>query len=95
MSQEILSFRYEMEKETQNLTGLAGLPVYLDLMEKMKLRGVLDGHLGVRRGGRGWTDSQVVIALILLNLAGGDAVEDIKLLEAQAETNDLYFIIQT
>jgi len=28
-------------------------------------------HLKVREGGQGWTDSQMVISLILLNLAGG------------------------
>ena len=36
----------------------------------------------MRKGGQGWTDSQVVLSLVLLNLAGGDCVDDIKILEA-------------
>jgi hypothetical protein len=39
-------------------------------------------HLKVRKGGQGWTDSQIVLSLVLLNLAGGDCVDDIKTLEA-------------
>ena len=31
---------------------------------------------------QGWTDSQIVLSLVLLNLAGGDCVDDIKILEA-------------
>jgi hypothetical protein len=36
----------------------------------------------VRRYSQGWEDSQVVMSLILLNLAGGDCVDDMKILEA-------------
>ena len=31
---------------------------------------------------QGWTDEQIVMSLILLNLAGGDSVDDLRLLEA-------------
>ena len=31
MAQGILPFKYEIERETQGITGLAGLPVYLEL----------------------------------------------------------------
>jgi len=36
----------------------------------------------VRKGGQGWTDNQIVLSLVLLNLTGGDCVDDIKILEA-------------
>ena len=39
-------------------------------------------HIKVRDGSQGWTDSQMVLELVLLNLAGGDWVEDIKVVEA-------------
>jgi len=48
----------------------------------MGLSNLLNQHLGVRAKTQGWKDSQVILSLILLNLAGGDSVEDIKLLEA-------------
>ena len=82
MAQGILPFKYELERETQGFTSLAGLPVYLELARKMSLAKSLGNHLKVRTKGQGWSDSQIVTSLILLNLAGGDSVEDINLLEA-------------
>jgi len=61
---------------------LAGLPAYLDLAKVIGLSKSIQKHLKVREGGQGWTDSQMVLSLVLLNLAGGDCVEDIKVVEA-------------
>jgi len=82
MAQGLLAFKYEEEKQATGMTALAGLPVYLELARKMGLGQSIQKHLTVREGSQGWTDTQVVLALILLNLAGGDCVEDIKVLEA-------------
>ncbi len=82
MQQNVLPYKYEAEKNESGLTALGGLPVYLDLARVAGLRGALTKHLGVRRGSQGWDDSQVVTALMLLNLAGGDCVEDLETLEA-------------
>ena len=82
MAQGILPFKYETEKNTTGMTALAGLPVYLDLAHVMGLSKSIEKHLKVRKGGQGWTDSQSVLSLVLLNLAGGDCVDDIKMLEA-------------
>jgi hypothetical protein len=30
---------------------------------------------------QGWTDTQIVVSLVLLNLAGGDCVDDLRILE--------------
>ena len=30
---------------------------------------------------QGWTDSQIVMPLVLLNVAGGDSVDDLRILE--------------
>jgi hypothetical protein len=81
MSQGILPFKYEAEKKTTGMTALAGLPAYLDLAQVMGLTKSIQRHLKVREGGQGWTDSQMVLSLVLLNLAGGDCVEDMKVLE--------------
>ena len=57
------------------------LPLYLDLAW---VTGVVDSirrHLKVRDGHQGWTDEQVVVALVLLNLAGGEHVSDLEVLE--------------
>ena len=57
------------------MTGLAGLPVYLDLLQAMGLPELIGRHLQVKQ--RGWTDAQMVLSLMLLNIAGGDCVEDL------------------
>ncbi|MDO9514917.1 MAG: IS1380 family transposase [Syntrophales bacterium] len=82
MAQGILPFKYETEKNTTGMTALAGLPVYLDLAQVTGLSKSIEKHLKVRKGGQGWTDSQMVLSLVLLNLAGGDCVDDIRTLEA-------------
>ena len=66
MAQGILPFKYEVEKKTTGMTALAGLPVYLDLAQAIGLSKSIQKHLKVRQGDQGWTDSQIVIALLLL-----------------------------
>jgi len=82
MAQGILSFKYKNEKTNTGMTALAGLPIYLELARAIGLSKSIEKHLKVRKGGQGWTDSQIVLSLVLLNLAGGDCVDDIKILEA-------------
>jgi len=82
MAQGVLPFKYESEKKATGLTALAGLPAYLDLAKVIGLSKSIQKHLKVRAGSQGWTDSQMVLSLILLNLAGGDCVDDIEKLEA-------------
>ena len=81
MAQGVLPFKYEEEKNETGMTALAGLPTYLDLSKVIGLHKAVDNHVRVRTETQGWTDAQVVSALILLNLAGGDCVEDLRVLE--------------
>ena len=81
MAQGILPFKYEAEKKTTGMTALAGLPAYLDLAKVIGLSKSIRKHLQVKESKQGWTDSQVVLSIVLLNLAGGDCVEDLKVLE--------------
>ncbi|MCH9045239.1 MAG: IS1380 family transposase [SAR324 cluster bacterium] len=81
MAQGVLGFQYEGEERAGGMTALAGLPVYLDLFAAMGLSRSIGRHVRVRPT-QGWTDAQVVSALVLLNLAGGDCVDDLAILEA-------------
>ena len=81
MAQGILPFKYELERSEAGMTALAGLPLYLDLAKVVGLSRSIQRHLRVRDNGQGWTDGQVVMALIMLNLAGGEHVEDLRGLE--------------
>jgi len=71
MTQGILPFKYEEEKTQNGSTSLAGLPVYLDLARVIGLAKSIQKYLTVKQGRQGWSDSQFVMAGILLNLAGG------------------------
>lgn len=83
MAQGVLPFQYKEQSTVTGLTALAGLPTYLDLAQAAGLRDAIRRHLNVRgEGSQGWTDSQMIMTLILLNLAGGDCVADIDRLEA-------------
>src|SRR4030043_81476 len=75
MAQGVLGFKYEEEKHDTGMAGLAGLPVYLDLLHAMGLPELIGRHLQVKQ--RGWTDAQMVLSLMLLNIVGGDCVEDL------------------
>jgi hypothetical protein len=81
MAQGVLPFQFEVEKKDGGMTALAGLPVYLDFCHAMGLRRLITDHMRVRQGGQGWTDDQMIMALVLLNLAGGDSVDDLRALE--------------
>lgn len=82
MAHRALPFQYEVEKKPEGMTGLAGLPLYLEFAHMMGLPRLIGGHVKARQGEQGWTDEQMIMALILLNLAGGDCVDDLKVLES-------------
>ncbi len=82
MAQGVLPFKYELAESKSGMTALGGLPVYVDMVHKMGLKESITEHLCVRKDTQGWTDSQVVTSLIMLNLAGGESVDDLKVLEA-------------
>ena len=81
MKQGLLAFQYEQEKGSTGMTGLSGLMTYLELMQAAGLRSSVERHVRLRERGQGWTDSQMIISLMLLNLAGGESVSGLDLLE--------------
>ena len=81
MAQGVLPYKYEEERNHAGMTALAGLPIYLDLASVLGVGDCVRAHVHVRETGQGWTDEQAVLSLMLLNLAGGDCVDDIRILE--------------
>ena len=81
VAQGVLPYQLKVETHRESLTGLAGLPIYLDLAYVVGLRDAIAEHVQVRSSSQGWTDAQMVTTLILLNLAGGQCVEDLEKLE--------------
>jgi len=82
LAQGVLPFRYEAEPTNSGMTALAGLPAYLELAAVSGLIKSIRRHLQVcTEKKQGWTDSQIVMPLVLLNLAGGESVDDLRILE--------------
>src|SRR4030042_4824342 len=84
MAQGVFPFQDEVEKRDGGMTALAGLPTYVELAHALGLGKVISRNVVARRGDQGWTDEQMVMSLVLLNLAGGDCVEDLSVLEGDA-----------
>lgn len=81
-TQGVLPFRYEKEPTSSGMTALAGLPPYLELAAVSGLTDSIRRHLRVcAEQQQGWTDQQVVLSLVFLNVAGGDCVDDLRILE--------------
>ena len=81
MSQGVLPFQYREDPSKTGLTAFSGLFLYLDLFFACDLRGIVQRHLGFLDGEQGWTAYEHLTALALLNLAGGESVNDIDILE--------------
>ena len=80
MSQGFLGFQYEVEKKTGGMTSLAGLPLYIEYGNIMGMAGSLRDRLGGKN--EIWTPDKVIMSLVMLNLAGGDCVDDLATLNA-------------
>jgi len=81
MPQGILAFKYVEEKKSKNFTGLSGLLLYLELFKLLGLDNIISRNIQIKKESQGWRDEQIIICLILLNLAGGECIDDIEKLE--------------
>ncbi len=81
MSQGPLPIEYSEVSRSGGATAEAGMLPYLDLIEAAGLRQSMRRRVGLREQGQSWTDDQLLTAGVLLNLAGGDSVDDLRVLE--------------
>lgn len=83
LSQGVLPFNLVPDQKTTGLTALAGLPLYLELSQVLGVSDSFDRHVGICRDKKqGFTDRQIGTSLIMLQLAGGDCVDDMARLQA-------------
>jgi hypothetical protein len=81
MTQGVLPFKYEEEKKLFGSTALGGTVLFLDLLYKMDFANLVITNLRAKEEKQGWNDFQFLICLILLNINGGDCVDDVKAME--------------
>ena len=93
MAQSALPFQYEIDQSESGLTSFAGLPLYLELAIASGLTKEIANRLNAKQ--QGWSDQQIILSLILLNIAGGDCVDDIERLESDAGMRLLLLKLET
>ena len=71
-----------MTDKMQDITPFAGLLPIVELWNQLQLPQIIDTSIGVRKD-KGYTDSEQLLSLVLLNLSGGSAVEHLKFLKEQ------------
>ena len=80
MAEGILPYKVEVAEST-GATSLAGLPAYLELAHMLNLLASVAEHVHARENSQGWSDAQMVMSLVTLQIAGGECVDDLKVLE--------------
>ena len=81
MNQGVLPYSFESAGPKRRTTAHAGLCPYLELDCVAGLLKSVRDNVHVCSGGQGYTAEQIVMALISLNLAGGQCVDDLQILE--------------
>ena len=95
MQQGPLPLHYEEENQSTGMTVWSGLRAYLDLASVERFGESVRRHVGVREGTQEWTDAQMVTALVMLNLAGGESVDDVRVLEKDEGLGKLLLEVET
>lgn len=80
MPQGVLPFQYQAERAGKGLTALSGMGLYLDFLHGTGVAQAADERIGLRKQ-QGYSDGQMLVALLLLNLTGGEAVQGLETLE--------------
>jgi hypothetical protein len=91
MPKNLLPYKYMEETKSSGLTGPAGLPMYLDLMRRLGVVQALRTHLdGNIHPFCVWKPSDIASALLMLNLSGGDNVDDLRKIQADSGFRPLF-----
>ena len=95
MPQKLLPYKYEESQRSSALSGYAGLPVFLDFLRGLGFDRVLRQELDTAEYVDClWKPSAIATSLLLLNLAGGDSVDDLQRIQADSGLSRLLEKIQ-
>ncbi len=84
MDQGILLFVFEAAPQPMDLTAFAGLTLVSETMLALSLDEVVRERLQLRARQRGYDAFDKLHALVLVQAAGGDCVEDVRILARDA-----------
>jgi hypothetical protein len=83
-NQRILPYVIEVTDKPEGITAYAGLPSVVDTMRAFGLNAVIGEKIQIRKRKSGYSEVKKVEAIILLMAAGGECVDDIEKLRADA-----------
>jgi len=72
------------------VTSHAGLLPYFDLWMRLSMPQAVDRQVSIC-GEQGWLDRQMILTLVMLNLAGGDCITDVEGLESDAGLREMLY----
>lgn len=84
MTQGVLPYTVEVLGRVDTLTARAGLPLVLETMRALGLDRVMGEQVRVRQRASGYPEAEKLEALVLRLAAGGDGLDDIEILKADA-----------
>ena len=84
MSHGLLPYEVDVGLRADTLPGRAGLPLVVETLRALGLERVIEAEVRVRQRASGYTEAEKVEALVLLLAAGGDCVDDMAVLQADA-----------
>jgi len=85
-----LPFQVEVVEDAAAVTGLAGLPLVIETFRALGLRQVIDRELKLKQRRRGFREADCVETLVALLAAGGECVDDARVLHADAGLRRLW-----
>ena len=80
----VLPFVVEAARQSDGMTAWAGLPTVLETMRSLGVEKIVGRRIHVRERESGYSEARKVEALVLLMTAGGDCLDDIEVLRADA-----------
>ena len=78
--QGLLPFRMEAASRPMDMTSQAGLPLVAELLEALGVQELAERELSIGQRRRGWSAYEKLEWLVLMIVAGGERIEDIRIL---------------
>lgn len=75
-----LGFQYEAEPDGDKVTAWGGLPMVVEVMKKLGVEHHAEQLLGVKKRAAGFSAFEMLTSFVLLMIAGGDCLDDIRML---------------
>lgn len=92
-SENRLPIKLELIKKGEGLSSFGGTPIFLEFLKTIGLDKVVAKNFK-ETSNQGYHSLHYILSLILLNILGGESVDDVKILESDSGLKRLFFKIE-